>query len=270
MNEWDEYMNPERPDDRTILTSSDPEFISELSEYLDVLASPIRLQILSFIGTKPRTVRQISHEIATSYENTKKHLTKLLSLGIIRKEIGVSDEPVNMGQPVFYYKLVPDGLNHAAYNLTLFSQVAGTSNPDLSKQVIAAQTGLHTILPARPGFVIMNGSEQGRMIELTEPVYRVGRIEEGWNGISPEPALLLNDEYRSVSRVSRPHAWVKKQAGFWTLADGNSKGGTYINGRPIGHDPVILQDGDRIELSPGTLGITFTFHSGNTNPNHTP
>ncbi len=262
-------MNPERPDDRTILTSSDPEFISELSEYLDVLASPIRLHILSFIGTKPRTVRQISHEIETSYENTKKHLTKLLSLGIIRKEIGVSDEQANQGQPVFYYMLVPDGLNHAAHNLTLFSSVAGKSNPELSKQALEAHSGLHTILPSGPGLVIMNGSEQGRTIDLTEPIYRVGRIEDGWDGISPDPAILLNDEYRSVSRVSRPHAWVKKQAGFWTIADGNSKGGTYVNGKPVSHDPIVLQEGDRIEFSPGTLGVTLTFHSGK-NANHHP
>ena len=261
-------MNPERPDDRTILTSSDPEFISELSEYLDVLASPIRLQILSFIGTKPRTVRQISHEIETSYENTKKHLTKLLSLGIIRKEIGVSDEQANQGQPVFYYMLVPDGLNHAAHNLTLFSSVAGKSNPELSKQALEAHSGLHTILPSGPGLVIMNGSEQGRTIDLTEPIYRVGRIEEGWDGISPEPAILLNDEYRSVSRVSRPHAWLKKQAGFWTIADGNSKGGTYVNGKPVSHDPIVLQEGDRIELSPGTLGVSLAFHSGKTANHH--
>lgn len=261
-------MNPERPDDRTILTSSDPEFITELSEYLDVLASPIRLQILSFIGTKPRTVRQISHEIETSYENTKKHLTKLLSLGIIRKEIGVSDEQANQGQPVFYYMLVPDGLNHAAHNLTLFSSVAGKSNPELSKQALEAHSGLHTILPSGPGLVIMNGSEQGRTIDLTEPIYRVGRIEDGWDGISPDPAILLNDEYRSVSRVSRPHAWVKEQAGFWTIADGNSKGGTYVNGKPVSHDPIVLQEGDRIELSPGTLGVSLAFHSGKTANHH--
>ncbi|NLV26583.1 MAG: FHA domain-containing protein [Methanomicrobiales archaeon] len=263
-------MNRQRPDERTIITSSDPEFISELSEYLDVLASPIRLQILSYIGTRPRTVRQISHEIKTSYENTKKHLTKLLSLGIIRKEIGVSDEPVNPGQPVFYYMLVPDGLNHAANNLSIFSLVAGKINPDLSKQAIATQSGLQNIFPAGPGLVIMNGSEQGKTIELIEPIYRVGRFEEGWDGFFPEPALLVDDEYRSVSRVSRPHAWLKKQAGFYTIAEGNSKGGTYVNGKPIAHDPVVLQEGDRIELSPGTLGVTFTFHSGKIKPNHRP
>jgi hypothetical protein len=50
------------------------------------------------------------------------------------------------------------------------------------------------------------------------------KTEEGWNGTTPEPAILLDDEYRSVSRVSKPHAWLKKQAGFWTITDGKSKG----------------------------------------------
>ncbi len=255
-------MNQERTDDRTILSSADPEFITELSEYLDALSSPIRLHILSFIGKKPRTVRQISHEIGTSYENTKKHLQKLLSLGIIRKEIGVSDDPVNQGQPVFYYSLIPDGLNHAAQNLTIFSSVAAHTSPDLSRQASTVQTGLQTIASlSGPALIITNGPMNGKRLELTGGIYRIGRREEGWDGIIPEPAMLLDDEYRSVSRVSKPHAWLKKQSGFWTITEGNSKGGTYVNGKRIGHEPVVLTDGDRIDLSPGSLGVSFIFHS---------
>lgn len=257
------YVNPDKPDDRTILTSSDQEFISELSEYLDVLASPIRLQILSYVGTRPRTVRQISHEIKTSYENTKKHLNKLLSLGLIQKEIGVSDEPANQGQPVFYYILIPDALKHAANNLTIFTSVTGSNIPDLSERAILVKTGLHSILPSSgPGLVITSGSQTGDVFELTENVYRIGRVEEGWDGISLEPAILLNDGYRSVSRVSRPHAWLRIQSGFWTISEGNSKGGTYVNGKPVSHDPVVLTDGDHIELSPESLGVAFIFRSG--------
>ncbi len=255
-------MNQERTDDRTILNSADSEFIAELSEYLEALSSPIRLHILSFIGTKPRTVRQISHEIETSYENTKKHLSKLLSLGIIRKEIGVSDEPANQGQPVFYYSLIPDGLNHAAQNLTIFSSVAAHTSPDLSQKASSIQTGLQNIASlSGPAIIITQGQMTGRRFELTGGTYRMGRREEGWDGINPEPAILLDDEYRSVSRVSKPHAWLKKQSGFWTITEGNSKGGTYVNGKRIGHEPVVLTDGDRIDLSPGSLGVNFIFHS---------
>jgi DNA-binding transcriptional ArsR family regulator len=256
-------MKSDNPDDRTILSGSDPEFIADLSEYLDVLASPVRLHILSFIGTKPRTVRQIAHEIETSYENTKKHLLRLFSLGLVQKDIGISDESVNQGQPVFYYTVTPGSLNHAVQNLAIFTSVTGPETTALSDRIELAKKGLLEILPgAGPVLSLTSGPENGRRYNLTGNIYRIGRNEEGWDGLRPEPAILLGDEYRSVSRVSRPHAWLKKQSGVWTINDGNSKGGTYVNGTPVSHDPVILKDEDLIELSPGSLGAALLFQSG--------
>jgi hypothetical protein len=254
---------PDTPKDRTILTGSDPEFISDLSEYLDVLASPVRLHILSYVGTRSRTVRQISHEIETSYENTKKHLTRLLSLGLIRKEIGVSDELANQGQPVFLYSLVPEGLDRTISSLAIFSTVSGKTIAGLSDRLESAKTSLQEILPATgPRLSISSEAENGRTYDLTEDVYRIGRIEEGWDGIAPEPAILIPEEYRSVSRVSRPHAWIRKRAGQWTITEGSSKGGTTINGISVSHDPVYLTNGDLIELSPGPLGAGLLFQIG--------
>jgi len=251
--------------DRTIVSGSDPEFIAELSEYLDVLASPVRLQILSFMGTRPRTVRQVAHEISTSYENTKKHLTRLLSLGLIRKEIGVSDESVNQGQPVFYYSLIPGSLEHATSNLALFTSVSESGISELSERIEAAKKGLREISPiAGPAISLTNGSESGRRFELNKEIYRIGRSEDEDNENLIEPAIILGDEYRSVSRVSRPHAWLKRKFGVWTIENGNSKGGTFVNGKQISHEPVPLKNEDLIELSPGSMGATFLFHSGTT------
>ena len=251
--------------DRTILSGSDPEFIAELSEYLDVLASPVRLQMLSFMGTRPRTVRQVAHEISTSYENTKKHLTRLLSLGLIRKEIGVSDDPSNHGQPVFYYSLIPGGLDQATRNLALFTSVSGSGLSGLSDRIETAKKGLRDIMPGKgPSLSLTNGPDSGRRYELKDEMYRIGRSEEGEEVLVTEPAIILGDEYRSVSRASRPHAWLRKRSGVWTIEDGNSKGGTYVNGKPVPHEPVPLSNEDLIELSPGSLGATFLFLSGNT------
>ncbi|HPP79258.1 FHA domain-containing protein, partial [Methanospirillum sp.] len=184
---------------------------------------------------------------------------------------GVSDDPANQGQPVFYYSLIPDGLKHAAENLSLFTSVAGNINPDLSRQAMAVQTGFQQIVHiSGPGILITNGPRAGEVIRLTGNLYRIGRREEGWNGTTPEPAILLDDEYRSVSRVSKPHAWLKKQAGFWTITDGKSKGGTYVNGKPIGHDPVVLTNGDRVDLSPGPLGVSMIFYADTTSSDTAP
>lgn len=251
-------MTSDNSQDRTILSGSDPEFIAELSEYLDVLASPVRLQMLSFMGTKPRTVRQVAHEISTSYENTKKHLTRLLSLGLIQKEIGVSDDPVNHGQPVFYYSLIPGSLDHATRNLALFSSVSGPGNAALSERIEAAKSGLLEISPTGPALSLTNGPDSGHVFQLNHDTYRIGRSEEE-DILFPEPVIILGDEYRSVSRVSRPHAWLFKKAGVWTIEDGNSKGGTYVNGKPVSHGMAVLKNEDLIELSPGPLGATFMF-----------
>jgi len=248
-------------DDKTILTGADPEFISDLSDYLDVLASPVRLNILSYVGTRSRTVRQIAHEIQTSYENTKKHLTKLLSLGLIRKEIGISDEPANQGQPVFYYALVPGSLDHAARNLAAFSSVTAQAVPALSPQLDFACAGiLEAMGESGPVLIITNGTQKGQEFHLTKDGCRIGRTEEGQDGIT-EPALILSDEYRSVSRVSRPHAWIRYRAGNFTIADGPSKGGIRVQGEQVSTEPRVLLDGDVIELSPGPLGASIVFFS---------
>lgn len=249
--------------ERTILTESDPDFISDLSEYLDVLASPVRLNILAYIGIRPRTARQVSHYIKTSYQNAQKHLTQLQSLGLIRKEIGLSDEPINQGQPVFYYALVPGGMDHTLRSLALFSSVAGKTVSEFSERLKSARDGLKGIMQITgPRLMVTSGPESGRSYDLTEDVYRIGRIEEGWDGISPEPAILISEDYRSVSRVSRPHAWIMRQEGKWTITEGSSKGGTTVNGIPVLYEPVFLRDEDLIELSPYPLGIGLLFQSG--------
>ena len=57
----------------------------------------------------------------TSYENTKKHLDKLMSIGVIKKEAGLG-APTSKGiHPVWQYSLVPGGLESIIRNLGLFS-----------------------------------------------------------------------------------------------------------------------------------------------------
>jgi predicted transcriptional regulator len=80
-------------DSRTLILGTDTDDLKELSEYLDVLSSSTRLKILKVIERRPKDVRQISYEIETSYENTKKHLDKLMSIGVVRKEAGSHGRP---------------------------------------------------------------------------------------------------------------------------------------------------------------------------------
>jgi len=114
----------------TLIISDESDSLEELSEYLDVLSSSARLRILKFLEKKPRDARSIANEIETSYENTKKHLDKLLSIGVIKKEAGLG-APTSKGiHPVWEYSLVPGGLEAIIRNLGLFSnnrvQIIGT------------------------------------------------------------------------------------------------------------------------------------------------
>jgi len=72
----------------TILIDEKTIFLSDLPMYLDILGSDVRLRILKFAATSPKDIREISNEIETSLENTKRHLDKLMSIGIIKQEAG--------------------------------------------------------------------------------------------------------------------------------------------------------------------------------------
>jgi hypothetical protein len=76
------------------------DLIDDLSVYLDVLSSGARLRILKLLSTRSMDATSISREIETSYENTKKHLDRLLSIGVIRKEAGIGRETSKGVHPV--------------------------------------------------------------------------------------------------------------------------------------------------------------------------
>jgi DNA-binding MarR family transcriptional regulator len=85
---------------RTVVLEQVPDYFNELSEYLEVLSNSQRLKILKILEKRPKDVRMIASEINTSYENTKKHLDKLISMGLIRKEVGLGQQ-TSKGVPSF-------------------------------------------------------------------------------------------------------------------------------------------------------------------------
>ncbi len=59
-------------DKKTVSVSTDPEFIQELSEYLEVLSNPVRLKILKVIEREPKEITEIANRIDTSVCKYKK------------------------------------------------------------------------------------------------------------------------------------------------------------------------------------------------------
>jgi hypothetical protein len=243
----------------TIIIHEDSDSLEELSEYLDVLSSSARLRILKFLEKKPRDARAISKEIETSYENTKKHLDKLLSIGVIKKEAGLG-APTSKGiHPVWEYSVVPGGLEAIIRNLGLFSntrvQVMGS---EISSRLEKVKNTLSKeVLGNSPSAIVLGGPDDGKVFMLKHDHIRIGRIDpENQSAFSPEDDIVFSDGYTAVTRVSKPHGKFLRLNNVWHIEDCGSTGGTRLNNRRLEKNTSIsIHDGDLIEFSKGVSGV---------------
>ena len=243
----------------TIIVHEDADSLEELSEYLDVLSSSARLRILKFIEKKPRDARAISKEIETSYENTKKHLDKLLSIGVIKKEAGLG-APTSKGiHPVWEYSIVHGGLEAIIRNLGLFSntqvQIVGT---EISHRLDKVKNTLSKeVLGNIPTAMILGGSDDGKAFQLKQNQIRIGRIDpENKTGLSYDDDIVLSEGYTAVTRISKPHGRFIHEKDGWFIEDCGSTGGTRVNhNRLEKNTKIMVRDGDLIELAKGISGV---------------
>jgi hypothetical protein len=243
----------------TIIVHEDADSLEELSEYLDVLSSSARLRILKFIEKKPRDARAISKEIETSYENTKKHLDKLLSIGVIKKEAGLG-APTSKGiHPVWEYSIVHGGLEAIIRNLGLFSntqvQIVGT---EISHRLDKVKNTLSKeVLGNIPTAMILGGSDDGKAFQLKQNQIRIGRVDpENKTGLSYDDDIVLSEGYTAVTRISKPHGRFIHEKDGWFIEDCGSTGGTRVNhNRLEKNTKIMVRDGDLIELAKGISGV---------------
>ena len=249
------------PDDKspTLIVPAESDSLEELSDYLDVLSSSARLRILKFLEKKPRDARSISKEIETSYENTKKHLDKLLSIGVIKKEAGLG-APTSKGiHPVWQYSLVPGGLEAIIRNLSLFSNtrvnVVGT---EISQRLDAVKgTISREVLGNVPAVIVLGGPDDTKVFLIREDTVNLGRRDpENTKAYHPESDVVFSEGYTAVTRVSKPHGRFLHKNDVWFIEDCGSTGGTQVNNKRLEKSvPVALHDGDLIELAKGVSGI---------------
>ncbi|RPI36340.1 MAG: FHA domain-containing protein [Methanoregulaceae archaeon] len=245
----------------TIIIHEESDSLEELSEYLDVLSSSARLRILKFLEKKPRDARSISREIETSYENTKKHLDKLLSIGVIKKEAGLG-APTSKGiHPVWEYSLVPGGLEAIIRNLGLFSntrvQITGS---EISRRLDEVKSTLNReVLGDVPAVIVLGGSDDAKAFLLKNDAVRIGRIDPASRAAyCPGEDIVLSESYTAVTRVSRPHGRIVRDGESWYVEDCGSTGGTQLNNKRLEKNVrSLLHDGDLIELSKGVYGVRF-------------
>ena len=270
-------------DSRTLILDTDTDDLQELSEYLDVLSSGTRLKILRVIARRPKDVRQIASEIETSYENTKKHLDRLMSIGVVRKEAGLSRPTARGIHPVWKYSLVPGGLEAITRSLGLFANLKLTlTDAVLAQKLAGVREAFSGEFAGQPPVVILlGGAEDGRVFLLQHDTIAVGRSDPGAReGYDPSGAsssagrprsdpgaregsgqeIVLGEDYAAVTRVSRPHARIVRRDDAWLIEDRGSTGGTFVNGAPLDRGTQReLHDGDLVELGKGAQGATLVF-----------
>lgn len=249
------------PEDKspTIIVHEESDSLEELSEYLDVLSSSARLRIVKFLEKKPRDARAISNEIETSYENTKKHLDKLLGIGVIKKEAGFG-APTSKGiHPVWEYSVVPGGLEAIIRNLGLFSntrvQIVGG---EISRRLEEVKGTLSKeVLGNCPAAIVLGGPDDGKLFILKSDTVAIGRTDPDEPGsYNPGTDIVLADGYTAVTRVSKPHGRLLHQKGFWYIEDCESTGGTQLNNKKLeSHARIPVRDGDLVELAKGISGV---------------
>jgi pSer/pThr/pTyr-binding forkhead associated (FHA) protein/predicted transcriptional regulator len=252
-------MDEKGPDQsQTIVLTENEDYYEELSEYLEVLSNSQRLKILKILEKSPKEVRKIAAEIDTSYENTKKHLDKLLSTGLIKKEAGLGQATSKGVHPVWKYSLVPGAMEAIVRNLGLFSNIRiNPADSELRNKLDAVRGRVaEELLAPTPSLVMLGGPEDGKVFRLTGQEVRIGRVDPRHVvSYDPDCDVVLSSEYTAVSRVSKPHGKLIEENGQWYMEDGGSTGGTMVNSVPVTPEKkMVVRDGDLIELAKGVYG----------------
>ncbi|MCE5297714.1 MAG: FHA domain-containing protein [Methanoregulaceae archaeon] len=248
-------MTEQHEESRTIVLEQAPDYFNELSEYLEVLSNSQRLKILKILERRPKDVRMIASEINTSYENTKKHLDKLISMGLIRKEVGLGQQTSKGVHPVWKYSLVPGAMEAIVRNLGIFSNMRiNIDDADLKKRLDDVREVVEDeIAGHKPMVILLGGPDDGKLYILENNESRIGRIDP--SHLSTGGDVILSADYSSVSRISKPHGVIRREGLRYIFEDRGSTGGSFLNSTELQkRQPAILHDGDLIELAKGAKG----------------
>jgi len=246
----------------TISISSDPAFLQELSEYLEVLSNPTRLKILKVIEKDPKEISEIASRIDTSYANTKKHIDQLVHIGLVKKEAGFGRETVKGIHPVWKFSLAEGSMGMLIKNLGVFSRINipmgyGEIQGTLESVRIAVLKESGADYPA---LHLVEGKGAGRTYLLKKDRVLIGRIDPDFPSKLSDDDIALPQEYVGVTRITKPHAIVTRTATGWQIEDRGSSGGTYLNSELVAPmHKTSLKNGDVIDLAMGEDAARFLF-----------
>jgi DNA-binding transcriptional ArsR family regulator len=249
-------------DKETVSISTDPAFLKELSEYLEVLSNPTRLKILKVIEKEPREISEISSRIDTSYANTKKHIDQLVAIGLVRKEAGFGRETVKGIHPVWKFSLIDGGLEMLIRNIGVFSSInIPMGYGDLQAKIEPVRKAiLESSGENYPALHLVEGGSAGKTFLLRKERASIGRIDPDFPSHAKDGDIALPVEYAAVTRITKPHAVIFRSGKDWFIEDRGSSSGTYLNAARITPmNRTLLKNGDVIDLAIGESSARFLF-----------
>jgi hypothetical protein len=233
----------------------------KLAEYLEILGSSIRLDILKLLMTEPLDVESISHLLCkkfgkiSSRENTKNHIDKLLTIGLVIKQPGMRDS-----RAVVKYALVPGSIEVAMRTLSKVMKM--DLKLELSKNVAGIREKLSEEFSQSFATIkILGGVDDGQEFLLKENEVRIGRVDpENMEKYDPKNDIALSDSYGAITRVWKPHAKLILEDGQWYIEHCEGVNETYLWDRKLEKNrKEPLKNGDVIGLAEGAKGVRMVF-----------
>ncbi|WP_048148904.1 FHA domain-containing protein [Methanolacinia paynteri] len=247
--------------DVTLEDHAEPGLLEELLEYLQAISNPVRLEIITFIERGPRSVREIANHINSNYDNTKKHIDRLLNAGIIKKEPGIGKETSRGALPVWKYSLMYGGIESIIRNLNSFSNLDLKIISDKAMEAIEIlNENLSGPAGKEPYLQVLGGDDDKKIFPVISPLTKIGRTT-GKYFEEDKCSVILSGSYLSVTRISGIHAEIQKNGTQYIFSDPGSTNGSYINYKlVIKGESIILSDGDIIDLGRGQTRARLIFH----------
>ena len=198
-----------------------------------------------------------------SYQNTKKHLDRLIGTCLVQRGAGFGRETDRGIAPVWKYSIAERGLENLTLTLGVFSSIATPLGyNDIRERIRAVQSALsENGEMAGPVLYVIGGSADGTAFILKKDRILMGREDPDHPPSCDEGNVILPDEYRSVTRVTKPHAFLIRTGESWQIEDNASTGGTFVNSRRLDSlKRVVLAYGDVIDLSVGVTPHGFCLY----------
>jgi DNA-binding transcriptional ArsR family regulator len=232
------------------------ELDSDLSEYLEVLGSAQRMKILKYIHKESKDEKELSRKLETSIQNIEKHINKLLSIGLVRIEYNLGKETARGRRIVKKYCLIPGALEAISRNFWIFYE---NNTPNKQHFAIIEKKFIQEFSSEFPVLKVLGGPDDGKIFLITSDCARIGRYDpKQTKGFDPGRDFPLSSYYKTVTRVSHPHAKIIHEKEQYYLED-SSKHGTFINGTEI-TQKTKLSHGDLINLSQGKYIALLVFY----------